>query len=212
MDHPRVAPLTSKWSWRGRVAGAARCRAIGFFSWASAAAAAERPRNSFASRQMAVRTTPCQSPVVPEVAVDYPFITLTAGWSDNDLLELTTEALWAPWTGRERAYAGHHELDEFIVALTDFAAGQRTTAELVSGPVEVGQLELRFSEYGLARHVAVELVMGRLESPHNAIAIKGGVWFTAPTERGLIASFARDLGRLASSRSGLATLRLLPQW
>jgi hypothetical protein len=106
-------------------------------------------------------------------------LTLSAVWSDVDLVELEVAVEFQDWTGSASAYATRAELQAFARDLVAVEEGANA-AVLDIGQADIGYATCRVFEYDLARHLGIEIRIGHAgEHVGNRPAFRREVRFGA---------------------------------
>lgn len=139
-------------------------------------------------------------------------LSLSAVWSDVDLLEVDSAIRFREWAGSARAYATRDELRAFARGLVAVEEGA-TVASLDIGQLDLGYATCRLFEYGGARRLAMEVCIGHAGGQGiGRPDCKREVHLTVPVERGQLGRFASELQNLVMTETGTATLPLLADW
>jgi hypothetical protein len=139
-------------------------------------------------------------------------LTITATWSDVDLLEVEFGIRFQAWTGREQAFVTRDELRTFARSLVGVSEGGRS-ALLEAGQSDLGYATCRVFEYAGPRHLGIEVRIGHaggqvMNRPDYARDIR----LSVPVERGQLSSFASEIHSVIASETGTATLPVPPDW
>jgi hypothetical protein len=135
-------------------------------------------------------------------------LTISAVWSDVDLLEVDTAVCFREWGGGARAYATRDDLRAFARDLVAVEEGA-TVASLDIGQPDLGYAACRIFEYGGARRLAIEVRIGHAGGHViNRPDLPREVRVTVPVERGQLGRFASEIQNLVMVETGTATLPL----
>jgi hypothetical protein len=139
-------------------------------------------------------------------------LSVTAIWSDVDLIEVDVAVIFQEWAGCSLAYATRDDLRAFARDLVAVVEGA-TAAELNIGQPDLGYATCRVFEYDRARHLCIEVRVGHAgEQTINRPDFRREVHITVPVERGQLSSFASELQNVITAETGNATLSLLAEW
>jgi hypothetical protein len=137
-------------------------------------------------------------------------ITVAVVYVDEHLIELEVVVGAGRWCGCASAYTVSEAIATFAGALQRFAEGVDSQAEFVAGADNGGGLvALRFYRVDRAGHVAchVRIAAGRLPQNHRpeevcrlSIEVAAETW--------AVVQFARQLGELARTQAGKASLQV----
>jgi hypothetical protein len=133
-------------------------------------------------------------------------------WADPDLLAIQVSVRFDPWSGSEQAYVTRSELTEFAKAL-DRVAGGGSEAVLAGGQRDLSYAELRVFEYGGARRLGMDILLGSaagriINEPSHPLELR----LSVPFERGQLPSFTTGLRSVVAAETGEARLPLLQGW
>jgi hypothetical protein len=137
-------------------------------------------------------------------------ITLAIVYVDDHLLELEAVVRAGHWCGRANAYTVPQDVATFADALHRFADGATPQAEFTAGADNgIGLLAMRFYRVDREGHVAcnVRLATGRLPTDHRPEE----VWrlsIEVEAESWAVLKFAQQLGEIARTRAGRASLQV----
>ena len=139
-------------------------------------------------------------------------LSLAVVWSDVDLLEIELAVSFAPWSGAELAYVTRDDLTSFASSLDAVAAGA-TAAELNAGQTDLGYGRCRVFEYGRARRLGMEVLVGHGGgNAMNPPDYRRELRVSVPIERGQLTEFGAKIRQLVATEGGKATLPIPPSW
>jgi hypothetical protein len=137
-------------------------------------------------------------------------IAVAVVYADEHLIELEAVVGAGHWCGRASAYTVPGDIATFAVALQRFADGAAAEVEFVAGADNgIGLVALRFYRVDRAGRIAchVRLATGNLPKDHRpeevcrlSIEVRVETW--------AVLRFARQLGELARTQAGKASLQV----
>jgi hypothetical protein len=134
-------------------------------------------------------------------------LSLEVVYDDEHLIQVECRVVVGSWAGTARAYTTPDDLRAFAGAAGDFAESLREPVEWEAGNDNgIGLIRLRLYTVDRAGHVRCHV---RLASEAPTTGRPEEIRRFAvelPTESGLVAAFARQLGRVAEELRGQAVL------